>query len=132
VGPLLEDVRKVNYSPLLAETLFAAAYLSNSCSDQQLGLKRYREAFSVALLDLSEETLVGRSLDPDGLFRPALRDSDWSAIGQLVVDDWPDARGYDDFISVEWEKKWHPEIAEPEVAFPQHLALLQDYVRDFG
>ena len=42
------------------------------------------------------------------------------------------ARGYDDFISVEWEKKWHPEIAEPEVAFPQHLALLQDYVRDFG
>jgi len=42
------------------------------------------------------------------------------------------APGYDDFISVEWEKKWHPEIAEPEVAFPQHLALLQDYVRDFG
>jgi sugar phosphate isomerase/epimerase len=41
-------------------------------------------------------------------------------------------RGYDDFISVEWEKKWHPEIAEPEVAFPQHLALLRDYVRDFG
>jgi sugar phosphate isomerase/epimerase len=41
-------------------------------------------------------------------------------------------RGYHDFISVEWEKKWHPEIPEPEVAFPQHLALLQDYVRDFG
>ena len=36
---------------------------------------------------------------PPGLvFRPALRDSDWSAIGQLVVDDWPDARGYDDFV----------------------------------
>ncbi|MEA3060101.1 MAG: hypothetical protein QOE50_1513, partial [Sphingomonadales bacterium] len=41
------------------------------------------------------------------------------------------ARGYDDFVSVEWEKKWHPEIPEPEVAFPQHLALLRDYVRDF-
>ena len=39
-------------------------------------------------------------------------------------------RGYDDFISVEWEKKWHPELAEPEVAFPQHLALLQTYVRE--
>jgi sugar phosphate isomerase/epimerase len=37
--------------------------------------------------------------------------------------------GYDGFVSVEWEKKWHPEIAEPEVAFPQHIALLQDYVR---
>jgi sugar phosphate isomerase/epimerase len=39
-------------------------------------------------------------------------------------------RGYDDFISVEWEKKWHPEIAEPEVAFPQHIAVLRDYVRE--
>jgi len=33
---------------------------------------------------------------------------------------------------VEWERSGTPEIAEPEVAFPQHLALLQDYVRDFG
>ena len=48
------------------------------------------------------------------------------ALGQLQ------ARGYRDFISVEWEKKWHPEIAEPEVAFPQHLALLQAYVREIG
>jgi sugar phosphate isomerase/epimerase len=37
--------------------------------------------------------------------------------------------GYSDFVSVEWEKKWHPEIAEPEVAFPQHIALLREYVR---
>ena len=41
-------------------------------------------------------------------------------------------RGYDDFISVEWEKKWHPELAAPEVAFPQHLAVLQDFVREIG
>ena len=39
-------------------------------------------------------------------------------------------RGYADYISVEWEKKWHPEIAEPEVAFPQHIALLRNYVRE--
>jgi fatty-acyl-CoA synthase len=39
-------------------------------------------------------------------------------------------QGYHDFVSVEWEKKWHPEIAEPEVAFPQHLAVLQEYLRD--
>lgn len=38
--------------------------------------------------------------------------------------------GYDDFISIEWEKKWHPEIPGPEVAFPQHLAVLQDYLRE--
>jgi fatty-acyl-CoA synthase len=36
--------------------------------------------------------------------------------------------GYDDFVSVEWEKKWHPELAEPEVAFPQHIELLRTYV----
>src|SRR5262249_39782347 len=40
------------------------------------------------------------------------------------------AAGYDGFISVEWEKKWHPEIAEPEVAFPQHMRVLRDYTRE--
>ena len=38
--------------------------------------------------------------------------------------------GYDDFVSVEWEKKWHPEIPEPEVAFPQHIQVLREYVRE--
>ncbi len=33
--------------------------------------------------------------------------------------------GYDGWVCVEWEKKWHPEIPEPEVAFPQHLAWLR-------
>jgi sugar phosphate isomerase/epimerase len=42
------------------------------------------------------------------------------------------ARGYDQYISVEWEKKWHPELDEPEVAFPQHLQLLRDYVRELS
>jgi sugar phosphate isomerase/epimerase len=37
-------------------------------------------------------------------------------------------QGYAGFVSVEWEKKWHPEIAEPEIAFPQHLAVLQTYL----
>jgi len=26
---------------------------------------------------------------------------------------------YGGFISFEWEKKWHPELAEPEIAIPQ-------------
>jgi sugar phosphate isomerase/epimerase len=34
------------------------------------------------------------------------------------------AGGYQGWVSVEWEKRWHPEIAEPEVALPQHLAVL--------
>jgi fatty-acyl-CoA synthase len=39
-------------------------------------------------------------------------------------------RGYDDFISVEWEKKWHPEIPDPEIAFPQHISVLREYLRE--
>jgi fatty-acyl-CoA synthase len=34
-------------------------------------------------------------------------------------------RGYEGYVSVEWEKKWHPEIPEPEVALPQHIELLR-------
>src|SRR5438552_2443069 len=42
------------------------------------------------------------------------------------------AQGYEDFISVEWEKKWHPELAEPEIAYPRHIALLRQYERELG
>jgi glucosamine-6-phosphate deaminase len=30
--------------------------------------------------------------------------------------------GYDRFVSHEWEKRWHPEIEEPEIALPHFLA----------
>lgn len=39
-------------------------------------------------------------------------------------------RGYRDWVTVEWEKKWHPEIAEPEVAFPQHAELLRRWLSE--
>lgn len=42
------------------------------------------------------------------------------------------SHGYAGFVCVEWEKKWHPEIAEPEVAFPQHIALLRQYLQEFA
>ena len=38
------------------------------------------------------------------------------------------AGGYRHWISVEWEKRWHPEIAEPEVALPQHLSVLAQWM----
>ncbi|HLZ58447.1 MAG TPA: sugar phosphate isomerase/epimerase family protein [Ktedonosporobacter sp.] len=34
-------------------------------------------------------------------------------------------QNYDGYVSVEWEKKWHPEIPEPEVALPQHITWLK-------
>jgi sugar phosphate isomerase/epimerase len=41
-------------------------------------------------------------------------------------------RGYAGAISVEWEKRWHPELAEPEIAYPQHLAVLHRYEQDLS
>jgi sugar phosphate isomerase/epimerase len=38
--------------------------------------------------------------------------------------------GYEGWISVEWEKRWHPEIEEPEVALPQHLSVLSTWLAD--
>jgi sugar phosphate isomerase/epimerase len=38
------------------------------------------------------------------------------------------AGGYPHWISVEWEKRWHPEIEAPEVALPQHLDLLATWL----
>jgi sugar phosphate isomerase/epimerase len=35
-------------------------------------------------------------------------------------------RGYDGWVSVEWEKRWHPEIAEPEVVLPQYARKLRE------
>jgi fatty-acyl-CoA synthase len=33
--------------------------------------------------------------------------------------------GYDGYLSLEWEKRWHPELAEPEIAFPQYVEYMK-------
>jgi glucosamine-6-phosphate deaminase len=35
--------------------------------------------------------------------------------------EWLTAKGGDGWVSFEWEKRWHPEIEEPEVALPHFL-----------
>jgi len=37
-------------------------------------------------------------------------------------------KGYRGYLSAEWEKKWHPEIEEPEVAMPQHAQMLSRWI----
>jgi glucosamine-6-phosphate deaminase len=37
--------------------------------------------------------------------------------------------GYAGFVSFEWEKRWHPEIAEPEVALPSFIRWAADALR---
>jgi len=38
--------------------------------------------------------------------------------------------GYRGYISVEWEKYWHPEIEEAQIALPQHLKVLEEWVQE--
>ena len=42
------------------------------------------------------------------------------------------AGGYGGYLSVEWEKYWHPDIEVPEIALPQHLKVLQEWVKDLA
>jgi sugar phosphate isomerase/epimerase len=40
--------------------------------------------------------------------------------------------GYKGFYCFEWEKKWHPEIEEPEVAFPHYAKTMREYLAEAG
>jgi sugar phosphate isomerase/epimerase len=41
-------------------------------------------------------------------------------------------RGYKGYYCLEWEKRWHPEIEEPEVAFPHYAKLMRHYLDQAG
>lgn len=38
--------------------------------------------------------------------------------------------GYDGWYSFEWEKRWHPDIEEPEIAFAQYVRCMQEWLAD--
>jgi sugar phosphate isomerase/epimerase len=40
--------------------------------------------------------------------------------------------GYKGYYCFEWEKRWHPEIEEPEVAFPHYAKTMRDYLAEAG
>lgn len=37
--------------------------------------------------------------------------------------------GYQGFLTLEWEKRWHPELEEPEVVFPHFATTVQIWLR---
>jgi glucosamine-6-phosphate deaminase len=43
---------------------------------------------------------------------------------------WLRGAGYEGWVSFEWEKRWHPQIEEPEVALPQFLRWAADELRE--
>ena len=38
--------------------------------------------------------------------------------------------GYDGWVNLEWEKRWMPSLADPEVAFPQYARTLRQYLAE--
>jgi sugar phosphate isomerase/epimerase len=40
--------------------------------------------------------------------------------------------GYKGYYCYEWEKAWHPEIEDPEVAFPHYAELMRRYLDEAG
>jgi sugar phosphate isomerase/epimerase len=44
---------------------------------------------------------------------------------QLLVD-----IGYQGSYSFEWEKAWHPDILDPEIAFPDYARVMTEYLED--
>ena len=38
------------------------------------------------------------------------------------------ASGYAGWLTVEWEKRWHPELEEPEIALPRELETLKRFL----
>ena len=42
------------------------------------------------------------------------------------------SNGYKGYYCFEWEKRWHPEIEEPEVAFPHYAKTMRGYLADAG
>jgi sugar phosphate isomerase/epimerase len=42
------------------------------------------------------------------------------------------AGGYKGYYSFEWEKRWHPEIEDPEIAIPHYAKVMREYLADAG
>jgi hypothetical protein len=40
--------------------------------------------------------------------------------------------GYRGYYCFEWEKAWHPEIDDPEVAFPHFAKVIRGYLAEAG
>ena len=48
--------------------------------------------------------------------------------GVLPLEDWYrllNSNGYDGYCTLEWEKRWHPEIEDPEIALPDFVRFMK-------
>ncbi len=42
------------------------------------------------------------------------------------------SHGYKGYYCFEWEKRWHPDIDEPEIAFPHYAKTMRQYLAEAG
>lgn len=92
----------------------------------------------VQVKDARSESMVlehGQAAAAGEAGRRGLREDGWQLVllgdGEVAVREMLgllSAGGYPGWISVEWERRWHPEIEPPEVALPQHLAVLTGWL----
>jgi sugar phosphate isomerase/epimerase len=40
--------------------------------------------------------------------------------------------GYKGYYCFEWEKRWHPEIEDPEIAIPHYAKVMREYLAEAG
>jgi len=69
--------------------------------------------------------------------KPGAKDRDYVLVGEGDVSVKTQvqvlaANGYKGYYGFEWEKRWHPEIAEPEVAFPHYARTVGEYLAAAG
>lgn len=65
-----------------------------------------------------------RAKGRDGLCLPGKGDIPLDAILRRLIAD-----GYNGFYSFEWEKRWHPNLPDPEIAFPCFINWMETYAQ---
>lgn len=106
-------------------------------------LRRVDNPAFAALWDVHHTYRMGETIDETAALigdrvahahvKDAVRHGDgWQFVllgeGELPVPDlitWLVTRGFDGYVSVDWEKMWHPDLAGPEVALPHFAAMLR-------
>jgi fatty-acyl-CoA synthase len=145
----LDDVAR-RLEPLLAGDVVVALETHDAFSSAaRVGelVRRVDHPSFAAIWDLHHPTRAGESpADVVHALGPSIRlvhvkdahrrGDDWELVplgeGELPVGESLAALrglGWDGWLTVEWEKRWHPELAEPEVALPHELAALRRLLR---
>jgi sugar phosphate isomerase/epimerase len=150
---IAEGLRELGeYAKGSGVTVILESHGDFTTSSSLLEIMKAAEMPSVALLWDAHHTAVAGKEDPASTFRllsryvrhvhlkdskPAGKESRYVLTGKGTVPVRQTVKvlvegGYRGFYSFEWEKAWHPEIEEPEVAIPHFAKVMTQYLADAG